>query len=258
MRRLRCLAKDVIAKYPIGKYKLNFINHGENATFKVVTSKKEYLLRIHRNGYHTKMAILEELKWLKKLSETTDIPVQQPLHSTSGKLLELQSINGVPDRHCSLLQWQQGRIRFRKLTPKMFYKVGELTAQLHQSSQRRNVKHRNYWTLDGLLGQKATWGSLSDLKDVIPRDYPDLEKFRKMIYSKLSQYQKRHPNRLSLIHADLHFGNMLWNHGEIAPIDFDDCGWGFHLYDLAVTFCALSATFTNRKQKKKEWPPKLS
>jgi Ser/Thr protein kinase RdoA (MazF antagonist) len=36
-----------------------------------------------------------------------------------------------------------------------------------------------------------------------------------------------------LIHADLHRDNILLHHGEIGVIDFDDCGWGYYLFDLA-------------------------
>jgi Ser/Thr protein kinase RdoA (MazF antagonist) len=37
-----------------------------------------------------------------------------------------------------------------------------------------------------------------------------------------------------LIHADLHQENYLFHHGEVRAIDFDDCGYGHFLYDIAV------------------------
>jgi Ser/Thr protein kinase RdoA (MazF antagonist) len=42
-----------------------------------------------------------------------------------------------------------------------------------------------------------------------------------------------------LIHADLHVENFLFDEGRACAIDFDDCGWGFHLYDVAVTLWEL-------------------
>ena len=47
------------------------------------------------------------------------------------------------------------------------------------------------------------------------------------------------PGAFGLIHGDLHYENVLFHTGEAQAIDFDDCGWGFHLYDLAVTLCEL-------------------
>jgi Ser/Thr protein kinase RdoA (MazF antagonist) len=45
----------------------------------------------------------------------------------------------------------------------------------------------------------------------------------------------RTPDFYNLIHADLHQSNYLFHQREARAIDFDDCGWGHFLYDLAVT-----------------------
>lgn len=251
VKRLRRLAEDVVTKFPLKNCELSFIHHGENATFKVTTPKKHYLLRLHRNGYHTKPALLEELRWLKSLHDETEISVQRPLLSKSGNFVELQTGEEVPSRYCSILEWQPGRMKFQKLTPKSFYSIGELTAHLHKSASKRKVKHRNYWTADGLLGDNATLGSLQKLRNVLSaKDFSDLEKCRRLTHANISNYQKRNPERLSLIHADLHFGNLLWDDGNILPIDFDDCGLGFELMDLAVTLYSSSRFFKKQGAKK--------
>ena len=42
-----------------------------------------------------------------------------------------------------------------------------------------------------------------------------------------------------LIHADLHLGNALFQRGGVKLIDFDDCGTGPRLYELAVALWEL-------------------
>lgn len=42
-----------------------------------------------------------------------------------------------------------------------------------------------------------------------------------------------------LIHADLHLGNALFRAGDVRLIDFDDCGLGHRVYDLAVALGEL-------------------
>ena len=42
-----------------------------------------------------------------------------------------------------------------------------------------------------------------------------------------------------LIHSDLHQENYLFHRGRVRAIDFDDCGWGHFVYDLAVTLSEL-------------------
>ena len=42
-----------------------------------------------------------------------------------------------------------------------------------------------------------------------------------------------------LTHADLHIGNLLIDHGRVGVIDFDDCGWGYYLLDVATVLSSL-------------------
>jgi Ser/Thr protein kinase RdoA (MazF antagonist) len=44
----------------------------------------------------------------------------------------------------------------------------------------------------------------------------------------------RDPQTWSLIHADMHPGNILVADERLAIIDFDDAGFGWHHYDIAV------------------------
>ncbi len=42
------------------------------------------------------------------------------------------------------------------------------------------------------------------------------------------------PDAFGLIHADLHLENALFDGDAVRVIDFDDCGFGYWLYDIAV------------------------
>ena len=44
---------------------------------------------------------------------------------------------------------------------------------------------------------------------------------------------------VGLVHADLHLGNALFHRGNVKLIDFDDCGTGPRLYELAVALWEL-------------------
>ena len=49
---------------------------------------------------------------------------------------------------------------------------------------------------------------------------------------------RRH-REVGLIHADLHLGNALFWRDDVRVIDFDDCGFGYWLYDIAVALWEL-------------------
>ena len=60
---------------------------------------------------------------------------------------------------------------------------------------------------------------------------------RDRLHAALTRYGK--PARtFSLIHADLHPRNVLIDGAHAAVIDFDDAGFGWHQYDLAVALVA--------------------
>jgi Ser/Thr protein kinase RdoA (MazF antagonist) len=42
-----------------------------------------------------------------------------------------------------------------------------------------------------------------------------------------------------MIHADFHPGNLLFHRGAVRTLDFDFCGWGYYLYDIAVMLSVL-------------------
>jgi Ser/Thr protein kinase RdoA (MazF antagonist) len=47
------------------------------------------------------------------------------------------------------------------------------------------------------------------------------------------------PEVFGLIHADLHYGNLLFEGDSVRAIDFDDCGFGNLLYDMAPMLNAI-------------------
>ncbi len=245
VRRLRELAKEALRYYDFNCTRLKFVNHGENTTFKIYTSQGNYLLRIHRSNYHSLNAIKEELSWLRKLSKST-VNVQRPIKSLNGKyVLKLES-SGVGVRFIDVLTWEEGAIKSSKSLSD-FRSVGRLIGNLQKMSMPS--KHRHYWCSQGLVGENATFGNLDMIRDEDPKTFKALNSIRTEVYDELRIYEQKSSHKLSLIHADLHFGNMIWSRSGITPIDFDDCGYGLQMYDLAVTIYS-SSNFFKRVGKK--------
>jgi len=253
VRQLRKLAIEALKLYAIEVIQLKFINHGENTTYKVVSKKGNFLLRIHRKDYHSKNAILEELEWVKQLSENNE-QIQKPILSINGKLVEEVSFGKTADsRYCSVLTWVDGKMRYKSITQNALRNAGQLAGQLHQNADKIKVKHRQYWTAEGLLGANAKFGGLHKLKPEISKaQYEVIEACRKMTFQKVKQYRIQNPHKSSMIHADLHFGNIIWQKDNAIPIDFDDCGFGFHMYDLAITLSSADHFFKSTQQKTKQ------
>lgn len=254
INRLRKLAELAVTRFPVAKPTLYFINHGENTTFRVEgRDGKKFLLRIHRAGYHRPEAIGEELAWLDRLGKGGEVTAPRPVRSKRGKFLESVEAPGVDGaRQCDLLRWVEGRFVYKSATEKTFRELGRLMARLHASNQKKKVVHRRYWDAEGLLGKRPTFGPIDQLPGVPAAQQRLLLATRREVLAYLRRYERKHPERQGLIHADLHFGNFLVRKDGIGAIDFDDSGFGFHAYDLVVPLTQI--THLCKKNSKKSFP----
>lgn len=247
VRLLRKLAAVAIQRYALKVTSIKFINHGENATFKVEAKGGEkFLLRLHREGYHTKEAISDEIHWLKKLT-SLGIRCPEPVISKKRSLVETVSHGGIT-RNCSLLRWNKGRFLDTSASDQRLFQIGKFIATLHQCKTK--MAHRKYWTADGLAGNPNRFGSLESLSDVSSKMIKTLVEARKAVFRDLKRYEKKFPSRMGSIHADFHFGNLLFSKGEVVAIDFDDCGYGFYVYDLVTTYISLKTHLKIEDPKK--------
>ncbi len=243
LRRLRAMALDALERYAIRVQRVRAINHGENATFKVVADEGHYLLRIHRADYNTPEAIGVEFAWLDAIAQDGRVVAPRPIAASDGSVLQAVTHAGVPGtRSVALLAWVDGAFRCDSLSPRLLHGVGRMTAHVHELGTRIDpalVTQRPRWDANGLLGDDAVWGALGDLPSLDTDGRKGFYDVRADLRERLRDYDPG-PARSGLIHADLHHWNYLFDGPHPRPIDFDDCGWGFHLYDLAVTGVAIT------------------
>jgi Ser/Thr protein kinase RdoA (MazF antagonist) len=241
VRRLRKLAEVAIGLYPVKYQSIDFIRHGENATFCVTANnKRKYLLRIHRSDYHTPQAIQEELAWLDFLAKDGTVPIPKPVPAKNGRLLQEVTSQELT-RNCCLFEWIEGRFIRKGVQPNHLFMVGQVIAELQSRVPRSKINHRNYWNAEGLVGNQPKFGSIDNIKGIRTSQQKPIRAARKLIFKRLRNYERKFPRRMGLIHADLHFGNILLSGNRLVPIDFDDCGCGFHVYDLAVSLYSVQS-----------------
>lgn len=226
--------------------------HRFNTTFRVLApGGEQYLLRIPRASQISMEAAHSELLWLAALRKETPLLVPEPVPNRDGSLLTVSTCPDVPQpRCCVLFRWIEGRFFYRGLTPSYLFQVGDLMARLQDHAAR--------WTPPlGFTRPRV------DILEVLERGPPDdfnpaiAERVVRAIRAVstpetaaviLAAIEKvwatlqklgQGPDVFGLIHADLHHRNVLFHRGSAGAIDFDDCGYGHWLYDLAVPLTAL-------------------
>ena len=240
------LAVQALKNWGVSDCKPELVKFRENAVFRVIESTgRPAALRIHRHSYHSDAALRSELAWMQSLcADGFDVP--RVLPTLADETFAIVAAERVPEpRQVDMLAWLPGR-PFGSietgLDPALtdiratFVMVGQLAARLHdhaQTWQRPAGFVRHAWDLDGLVGEQPVWGQFWELSALAPDQRVLIDHARARAQRDLVSFG-RSSATFGLIHADLLVENLLLNGDRVSLIDFDDSGFGWHLFDLAT------------------------
>ncbi len=213
----------------------------ENAIFRITLPEVgPAALRLHRSGYQTEDAIRSELWWMGALVDH-HLAVPRPLHTIDGALVAHLS----DGRMASVLTWVEGEAVGEAGVPlpgdaaaqmRLHASIGHILAELHTTTDRLHLPpsfQRPRWDTDGLVGAAPFWGRFWEHPQANEAERRVLHEARHEAAARLADYAAQGADQ-GLIHADVLRENVLHSAHHIALIDFDDCGWGFRLYDLGT------------------------
>ncbi|MEM6391010.1 MAG: phosphotransferase, partial [Pseudomonadota bacterium] len=215
------------------------INVSENVTYLIhAPNGTKSVLRVHRARYHSRRAIECELAWLDALREGQVIAVPRPLTAKSGARIE--------EAHASELEAPRFLVLFEyiegaepdaggDLVP-LFHTLGEMAAKCHVHTlawDRPEPFERLTWDTDAVFGARPIWGDWREAPEVTAPISGVLERVEEKVIARLTAYG-RGRDRFGLIHADMRLANILTAQDRPWLIDFDDCGFGWLMYDFAA------------------------
>lgn len=219
---------------------VKMVNLSENATYKVeAPDGRRWALRIHRDGYHSKTAIASELAWLIDLRQTGVVMTPTPVKGRDGELIQQVTHPRMPrPRNVVLFEWEAGaEPGIGEDLSEPFEVLGEVTARMHMHTrqwQRPAWFSRFTWDFDTSLGDNNPhWGRWRDGMGIDAAKEDLFGRTVDLIGKRLSAYGKA-PDRFGLIHCDLRLANLLIDGKAVKVIDFDDCGFGWYMYDAAT------------------------
>jgi Ser/Thr protein kinase RdoA (MazF antagonist) len=241
------IAAAAVARYGLSPATtVELLNISENETYRVhdPAAHLTAALRVHRLDYHPPGAIASELAWLDALRSEAGIRTPRVLPSAAGeRVVTVPAPDGGPDRECVLFEFLAGHEPAEDDLVSDFEPLGALTARMHQHArawQRPAGFVRFHWDADAAFGTAAgpgRWGDWRAAPGVGPAEKVILERLEKTLRARLRRFGTG-PSRYGLIHADLRLANLLVSDAtgerEVSVIDFDDCGFGWYLYDLGA------------------------
>ena len=217
---------------------LRLVSHYVNTVFRLSTDAGEYVVRAHRAPNRSTSEVIAELAWLDALSSAENIRVSRVRMTTNGNAIVMASLREVEhELPVSILEWMPGRTIGDEKTAQHFEELGRMTAALHRHAQtwapsvsldRPSYDSNTVFLMD--IDERLSEMLGSDEATSINLALSTLRRRLQTVESELGSG----PDTFGLIHGDLSFGNVLFDDIGAIPIDFDDCGFGYFLHDLAV------------------------
>ena len=215
------------------------INFSENATY-LVSSSKGYrsILRIHRENYHTKLAIASEIAWTRALNKESEVETPNIIPGRNNQDIQQGKVDGLKNnRYMVMFEYVEGEEPNEEqdlVGP--FEELGEISAKTHIHSigwNRPNYFERLEWNIDAFFGSKPIWGKWQDAPAMEKPVLKLLIQQEDLIVKRIKKFGMG-CGKFGLIHADMRLANLLIHEGKTRLIDFDDCGIGWFLYDFAA------------------------
>lgn len=248
---LGVLAKKALPHWGLDDADLQLLKHRENTVFRVsAPDGQRFAMRVHRVGYHSDRELLSELQWLESL-RGAGVATTVARHARDGALFVRVSTAEVPDgRQCDLLEWVPGKpigsieegvaLEEPDLTT-VYALAGEQAALIHnhgETWQRPAGFSRFAWDEDGFFGETGSvCGRYWDLELLGAEELDLLHRAKAATAEALGRFGKT-PDRWGLVHGDLLPENLFFDGRELRLIDWDDTGFGWHLYDFATAMFA--------------------
>jgi len=239
LERLERLARAALPAFGLDPGStVTMINHSENTTYRVddPAAGAPTILRVHREGYHSRNAINCELAWMSALRKEAGVITPTPIPGVNGELIQEVPGPGLNPRHCVLFEFLEGVEPSEDELLGSFHRLGEISGYIHRHSEtwRRPANfERLHWDFEHMLGGSPYWGDWRAGPALDAERLALLERLTAVIGRRLEAYGKA-ADRFGLVHADLRLANLLIHEDETRVIDFDDSGLSWFLYDLAT------------------------
>jgi Ser/Thr protein kinase RdoA (MazF antagonist) len=231
---LKNFALMVLENYQISVKSIEMINYENNATFKITTTDEtNYAFRISVNSPRSKANIEAEVAYVKFLNNSDLIKTARPISNKQESYITTffhQEIGR--DLNCVVYSWLDGVDVGDDPTPTQMQALGAAMANMHNLSvdfvlpdnSQTPTFNDPFWGSPDLLRGKESQLSVEHKKLVIDA-FDEITRRTNDLFEK---------NKSQLIHADLHGWNLKWDLGQLSVFDFDDCGIGLPIQDIAT------------------------
>lgn len=238
---LKAAAVQVAGRWGLDVAEIELLSMTENAVFGINTVDGDRaVLRMHRPGYNTRAQMESELVWLESL-RTAGLDAPAPRHTVDGEAYVAVAVGGAV-RQVGVIDWVDGVAleavlqKDRSLVEDHYRRLGSIMARIRAHAERWDPPpgfDRRRWDAEGLVGDDPLWGRFWAVSALTHGQRDVFSRARRVLHDRLAALPLDR-SVFGLIHADLHLTNILASDDRLVVIDFDDAGFGWYPYEMAV------------------------
>lgn len=213
--------QNVINSLPFSVTELTFLHKGENENFFIKTSTNEsYILKRYREERKQRLEIGVEIELCHYLRKNSiEVPEYIPFRDGNFVYNEENRKYTIQKAISGFMIWNPDEEHMREIG-KTYRKLHRLTIP---SSLKTNLPRINESTLN------EVWPHLINSKNTKPIHIEQFEHYKQETLENLN-FTSDH-----LVHFDLHDGNIIYSPRGLCMLDWEECGLGNGIFDLAVT-----------------------
>jgi len=229
-------------KYGLNEnYTCKLFRTGINHTYFLSDNNSKFVLRVYSYSWRSKAEILEEISLLNLLKKN-GLNVSYPILDKNGDSIQIISAP-EGERYAVLFSFAEGdKVRF--INEKNCATIGSLMANMHLVTINKRIDRNNY-SLETLLKLPYEYAESHFSASLIEMQF--LKKMRDELISTFSQIDELNVKK-GVVHMDIWYDNMsITDENEITIFDFDFCGNGWLIFDVAY-FCMQLFFIENDKK----------
>lgn len=243
------ILKEALSRYDIHEDQVTLLDGFENYIYEFQRGRAAYILRIGHSRRRTIELIQGEVDWINYLADG-GAWVAQATRSSRGNLVE--SINDGHGGQFLATAFHKARgshpwqVGWSHMLDKAY---GRMLGRIHALS-KTYTPSRPEW-------RRPEWDHPSNLE--VLKWLPESETLLIERYKQIKTYLDALPRgseSYGLIHQDAHMANLFVDsNGQITLFDFDDCVYGWYVYDIAmVIFYMIVLEDDPAERMEKFWP----
>lgn len=237
------LAKFIAEQYGLSSaISCKLFRTGINHSYIVTDEDKKFVFRVYSYNWRSQVEIAEEIRLLNLLKGHA-ISVSYPIRDlTDNYIQELQAPEGV--RYGVLFSFAEGK-KVRDFSARTSHTIGTLMAHIHKITQNQTLQRITYspHTLTQLPYVLASAHFPASNEEMF-----FVKQAGEFITTAFEKIDKK-SFRWGGVHLDIWYDNMsIKEDGEVTLFDFDFCGNGYLLYDIAYFIMQLYHTEPDKQK----------